>query len=305
MAGANRDCPILAALLPAFAGRIPKRGKHMQHTLAGLIATTLLASTSIHAQETPAPLKDCRALLKSARGEIVRKPQTEIEDLEDGCLFTHVGFALDTYVTADIDEMIIRSPDLLAVWPTGDVFEVADLTLNGFSVLPGYKTNLQLVYDTDPEAQTATLERLYFDAGPLGAFTVSAAFSDFDNTDLGSPLLENQGGIIHGLDISLSDSGLGALVLLSLQPITGLPSQEDVIDISTVIRSWPENRLSMASAEALVRLVAAIPDLTGEWTFHFESETGVPIKDFAAEDFATLAERIPDDAKIEATAAKR
>lgn len=298
-----------APFSPCFSqhvpGGFPKRGKYMQRFLASLIATTLLASAPIHAQEAPAPLKDCRALLKAARGEIERTPQTEIEDLEDGCRFTHVGFPFDDYISIDIDEMIIRTPDLLAVWPTGDVFEAANLTLNGFSVLPGYKTNLHLVYDTDPEAQTATLERLHFDAGPLGAFTVSAAFSEFDNTVLDSPLLENQGGIIHSLDVSLDDSGLAALFLLSLQPITGLPSEENATDIATVIRSWPERRLSTASAESLVRLITAIPDLTGEWTFRFQSETGMRIKDLAAEDFETFAKRIPADAKIEATAAKR
>ncbi|KQN73844.1 hypothetical protein [Devosia sp. Leaf64] len=277
----------------------------MQRFLAGLIATTLLASAPIHAQQVPAPLKDCRALLKSARGDIERTPQTEIEDLEDGCRFTQIGFALDTHVTADIDEMIIRSPDLLAVWPTGDVFEAADLTLNGFSVLPGYKTNLRLVYDTDPEALTANIERLHFDAGPLGAFTVSARFSQFDNTDLGSPLLENQGGIIHSLDISLHDSGLGALLLLSLQPITGLPSEDDVIAMSTIIRAWPERRLSTVSAESLVRFLTAIPDLIGDWTFSFESQTGLAIKDLAAANFAQFAGRLPKDSIISATAAKR
>jgi len=277
----------------------------MQRFLAGVIATTLLAATPIYAQEALAPLKDCRALLKAARGEIERTPQTEIEDLEDGCRFTHVGLPFDDYISIDIDEMIIRSPDLLAVWPTGDVFEAADLTLIGFSVLPGYKTNLQLVYDTDPEAMTANLERLHLDAGALGQFTLAAKFSQFDNADLEVSPFENEKGLLHDFELSIVDTGLSAVLLPSLMLITGAPTAEDTTDIATTIRSWPESRISKKSAESFIRFFTALPDLSGNWTLRFESEEGLAINTLLAGSFDAFAERIPADAKIEATAAKR
>jgi len=297
-----------APFSPRFSRHVPggfsKRGNNMQQFLASVIATTLFASAPIHAQEAPTPLKDCRALLKAARGEIERTPQTEIEDLQDGCRFTHVGFALDSYVTSDIDEMIIRSPNLLAVWPTNEVFEAADLTLNGFSMLPGNKFNLQLVYDTDPEAMTANLKRLHFDAGALGQFTLAAKLSRFDNADLEISPFENEEGLLHEFEFSLVDTGLSAVLLPSLMLITGVPT-EDTSAIATMIRSWPETRISKKSAESLVRFFRALPDLSGNWTLQFESDEGLPINTIVAGSFDAFAQRMPDDARIEATAPKR
>ncbi|KQT48077.1 hypothetical protein ASG47_06760 [Devosia sp. Leaf420] len=277
----------------------------MQRFLASVIATTLIASAPIHAQEAPAPLKDCRALLKAARGEIERTTQTEIEYLEDGCRFTHVGLAIDSSITADMDELIIRTPDLLAVWPTGDVFESADLTLNGFALLPGQNFNLQLVYDTDPDAMTANLERLHLDAGALGEFTLAANFSEFDNADLEASPLESEKGLLHKFELSLVDTGLSAVLLPSLMLIIGSPTAEDTTAIATTIRSWPESRISKKSAKSLVRLLTALPNLSGNWTLQFESEEGLAINTLVAGSFDAFADAIPDDAKIEATAAKR
>lgn len=270
----------------------------MQRLLAGMIAATLLASSPIQAQETPAPLKDCRALLKVARGEIDRTPQTEIEDLEDGYRFTHVDIVVLDGSALRADELIMRDRDLLAVWEQGTVFEAGNLAVNGLSLSPGYKIDLELVYESDPDALTSNLERLYLNTGAFGEMTISGRLSQFDNADPDVTDFADMDGLLHAFDLSLTDKGLASLFFLAAGPI----DETDIAEIATTIRAWPESRISTSSAETLVRFLHAMPDPSGEWTFHFESEEGFAIKHFAAPSLLDALGHLPEDTRITASA---
>ena len=64
----------------------------MRQLAAALLAGMVIAPIPLSAQDGPPPLKDCRALLKFARTELARKPETVVEDIPGGCRFFHVGF---------------------------------------------------------------------------------------------------------------------------------------------------------------------------------------------------------------------
>ncbi len=291
---------------------------------APLIAAALILTPApLLAGEDPASLRDCRALLKAVQSEVTRTPETTAEEVPGGCRFTHVGYAFDGFVEYRAEELTLLVPDLLAEFPSGDVFRSADLSIRGLRVLSNtgnlmgdYLTNqytipinIDLAYDTDPEALTAELKRFSFDAGELGRLTLFARFSEFDNTDVDYTGLENEMGVIHELGLALEDNGLIATYLLPFA-VSDLPYDEDPrpaisqrqIAISTTIRALPESLISTVSAESLVRFVTAFPQSYGNWTLHFESEKGLPIAALGAPSIDDALAIIGSDAHITATA---
>lgn len=288
-----------------------------------LACALLLAPAPALSEDDPTSLRDCRALLKSVQGEVTRTPETLAEDVPGGCRFTHVGYALDGFVEYRADEVTLLTPDLLAEFPSGDIFKSADLSIRGLRILPNtgnpmgdYLTSqftsaidIDLVYDTDPEALTAQLKRFSFDAGEIGRLTLFARFSNFDNTDIDYTGLGDEMGVIHELGLAIEDNGLLATYLLPLV-VGGLPYDEDprpVIAqtktaISTAIRALPESLISMVSAESLVRFVTAFPEAHGNWTLHFESEEGLALSALDASSLDDLLALLSSDASISATA---
>lgn len=297
------NCSVaLAAVVKRCADALPRCARCPKMALAAaLLAATVFAAFPALAQESPPPLKDCRALIKSARGELARTPETIIEDIPGGCRFTHVGFFISDSVVADVDEMTLLSPDLLATYPKNEVFLSADLSLKGFAFPPGPKLNLHLVYSTDPDERTSTLDRLSIDAGHLGRFTVSGRLSEFDNTDVGSPLSE-QSGVLNEVQISLDDNGIVGEILVPI--LSGsLDSLEDGRDAtSATIRSLPRDLISEESAAAVTHFISALPNPRGKWTLTFQSQEGLPISALNAPSFYELIGRFPGDARIQATA---
>jgi len=230
---------------------------------------------------------------------------------------------LEEIIEYRADEVILLSPNLLDVFPTGKVFDSADLTIRGLRILPisgspvndylvklhGFALDIQLAYETDPEALTAHLRRFSVDAGEMGRVTLHAHFSQFDNRDLEFSGLADEIGIVHELGLALDDNGLFATFALPLA-LGGLPFYEDPrrsiaahkIAISTAIRALPESLLSSVSAESLVRFVTAFPEPFGSWTFHFASEEGLPIAALGAPGLDEVMTMLPDDARITASA---
>lgn len=243
-----------------------------------------------------APLKNCQALLKSARGEIDRTARTRIEDIPGGCRFTHVELPFDELTRFSVEEFMLLSPDLLATFPTGEVLANADLTLNGLAFGPGDTVDLNLAYTTNPKERTARLETLSLDAGALGRFRLFASLADFDNTDIEG--LTPETGRLTEFGLALDDNGLVAHYLTPLA-VDGLLNK---VAISTSIRALPESVISMVGAESLVRFVTALPEPRGRWTLFFDSQTGLPLAELDPGFFADLENRLPRDAKLEATA---
>lgn len=292
--------------------------------LALLLAAALfLNPLPVLAQPDHAPLRDCRALLKSVFNEVTVTPETTVEDVPGGCRFTDVGYLLDGMVEYRADEVTLLTPNLLAIFPTEEIFKSADLSIKGLRILPrtgnlmgDYLTsqytkpiNIDLVYDTDPEELTAQLKRFSFDAGEIGRLTLYARFSNFDNTDLDYTGLANEPGVIHELGLAIEDNGLIATYFLPIL-VSGLPYDEDPrpaiaeqkIAISTAIRALPEELISMVSAESLVRFVTDFPLSYGNWTMHFESEKGLPLSALDASSIDDLLALFVSDARISATA---
>ena len=273
----------------------------MRRLAAALLAGMVIAPVALFAQDAPPPLKDCRALLKFARTELARKPDTIVEDIPGGCRFFHVGFFIADSVVADVDEMTLLTPDLLAIYPKNEVFLSADLTLKGFALPPGPKVDLQLVYTTDPVERTSTLQRLSIDAGDFGRFTLSARLSEFDNADVNVPLSE-QSGVVDEVLFALEDDGIVAGILLPL-----LGGSLDIIEdgraaTSDAIGSLPQDLISKDSAAALKRFINALPNPQGKWTLAFQSEEGLPLSAFSAPTLNELKNRFPADAHIRVTA---
>lgn len=297
------NCSIaLAAFAKRCAGAIQQRARPpIMRLVATLLSSTLIAPVPLLAQDNPPPLKDCRALLKSARGELARKPETIIEDIAGGCRFTHVGFFLSDSIVADVDEMTLLSPDLLATYPKNEVFLSADLALKGFAFPPGPKLDLHLVYSTNPDERTSTLDRLSIDAGDLGRFTVSGRLSEFDNTDVEKPLSEET-GIIEEVQFSLEDNGIVGEILVPIlsDSLDGLEDGRDAT--STTIHSLPRDLISEESAAAVTHFIGALPNPHGKWTLTFQSQEGLPISALDAPSFHELMGRLPGDARIQATA---
>lgn len=283
----------------------------------------LFSPAPLVAEENPAPLRDCRALLKSIRNEVTRTPQTTAEEVPGGCRFTEVGYLLEGMVEYRADQVTLLTPGLLQTFPTQDIFASADLSIRGLRILPrtgnpmsDYLTaqytaplNIDLAYDTDPEARTARLKRFSFDAGELGRVTLFASFSNFDNTDIDYSGLADETGVIHELGLALEDNGLLATYVLPMV-VSGMPYDQDPrptiaaqkIAIAMAIRALPEQLISMVSAESLVRFVTAFPLGHGNWTLHFESETGLPLAALDASSLDAVLGMLADDAKLSATA---
>lgn len=292
----------LAAFVTRFLSTI-RRGGRLPIILlsAALLAATVIAPVPLSSQETPPPLRDCRALLKFARNELVRKPETIVEDISGGCRFIHLGLLVDDHVAADVDEMTLLSPDLLATYPKSEVLQSADLTLKGLVFPAGPKLDLKLVYTTDPEERTSTLERLSIDAGGLGRVTLSARLSEFDNTDVDSPLSE-QSGVIEDVLFALEDRGIVVDILLPVISGGLFILEDGRAATADTIRNLPEHLISKDSAAAVVRFINALPNPQGKWTLTFQSEEGLPISALAAQSFHELMGRLPGDAHIRATA---
>lgn len=273
----------------------------MMRLMAALLTSTLIAPAPLLAQDHPLPLKDCRALLKSARGELARTPETIIEDIPGGCRFTQVGLFISDSVVADVDEMTLLSPDLLATYPKNEAFLSADLALKGFAFPLGPKLDLHLVYSTDPDERTSTLDRLSIDAGDLGRFTVSGRLSEFDNADVEKALSE-QSGVLDAVQISLEDNGIVGEILVPILSgsLDGLEDGRDAT--STTIRSLPKDLISEESAAAVTHFIGALPNPHGKWTLTFQSQEGLPISALNAPSFHELMGRLPRDARIQATA---
>lgn len=273
----------------------------MMRLAAALLTATVFVPTPLLAQDNLPALKDCRALLKSARGELARKPETIVDDIPGGCRFTHVGFFLSDSIVADVDEMTLLSPDLLATYPKNEVFLSADLALKGFAFPQGPKLDLHLVYSTVPEERTSTLDRLSVDAGDLGRFMVSGRLSEFDNTDVEKPLSE-QSGVLDEVQISVEDNGIVAEILVPILSgsLDGLEDGRDAT--SAAIRSLPQDLISEESAAAVTHFIGALPNPNGKWTLTFQSQEGLPISALNAPSFHELMGRLPGDARIQATA---
>ncbi|SMQ86223.1 hypothetical protein SAMN06295905_3527 [Devosia lucknowensis] len=278
----------------------------MPRRLATLFAIPLLLPAMGHAQGVgePAPLRDCRALLKLTRGELIATPDTSVEDVTGGCRFTCIGFVADFGVRFDVEEMILLSPNLLEVFPRNETLVSADLTLNGFSVefAPQQKLDLQLVYTTEPDALTAELERVAIDAGELGRFEISASLSEFDNTALDMILAPDESGRIHDFRIALEDNGIVDRLLGPLFIGTDKSVIKQQIGVSTLVRDLPEQMISMASAEAIVRFITALPEPTGNWSLEFESAGGLPLNALNSASALEFLASLPADAAISATA---
>lgn len=283
----------------------------------------LLGPVPLVAEDNPAPLRDCRALLKAVQSEVTRTPETTAEAVPGGCRFTHVGYLLEGMIEYRADAVTLLTPQLLATFPTEAVFKSADLSIQGLRILPrtgnamsDYLTshyskpiNIELVYDTDPATLTAQLKRFSFDAGDIGRLTLFARFSNFDNTDIDYTGLGNEMGVLHELGLAIEDNGLLASYVLPLL-LSGFSYDEDPrpvlaaqkIAVSTAIRALPESLLSSVSAESLVRFVTAFPLAHGNWTLHFESEKGLPLSALDASSLDDFAALLASDARITATA---
>lgn len=278
----------------------------MPGRLAALLTASLLLPAVAQAQEVsePAPLRDCRALLKLARGELVSTPATVVEDVPGGCRFTNIGFVASFEVRFDVEEMVLLSPNLLDDFPRNETLVAADLTLNGFSAdfAPRQKLDIELVYTTQPDALTAELERFAIDAGDLGRFEISASFSQFDNTALDMILSPDESGRIHDFRLALEDNGVVNRLLGPLFIGTDKSVTKQQIGFSTLIRDLPERMISMASAESIVRFITALPEPTGNWSLQFESGEGLPLTAINSASALEFLASLPADAVISATA---
>lgn len=280
----------------------------MLRSLIALLVGVLVMPLAPQAEESGTPsLKDCRALLKSVRHELLVSPGTAVEDLDGGCRFTHIGFLSGTALRFDVDEMIILSPDLLAEFSKNEALLSADLRLNGFSVAfaSASKLDMHLAYTTEPDARRARIERFAIDAGDLGRLALSASFSDFDNQDLDAMLFSNDAGRLHHINVALEDRGLVARLMGPLFVGSDKSVTKQKVTVSTLVRELPDSMMSMVSAESLVRFVTALPEPTGNWTLVFESAEGLPLGAINSATALEFMSFLPADASIAVTADDR
>lgn len=163
---------------------------------------------------------DCAELVATLP-EITLGPKSIVEDVEGGCRATNVSYGVSSYMNYSIESVTLLSPNLLATFPTGEIFEAAELDIRGARLTPVTHSalqdyilalntvgmNLRLAYTTDPEALTSEAE-IEFSAAELGRVAVKASLSDFDNTDVDIDDYSEISGTLHQLDVTLEDRGL-------------------------------------------------------------------------------------------------
>ena len=291
--------------------------------LIGLFALALpllpLAVSAQTAEKTKA-LADCAALVASIP-DIEVGPEAVVEDVEGGCRATHVSFGVSSLVRYTIDEITLLTPDILTTFPTGEIFKAADLDIKGIRFQPqthsplqdyiiGLSTvamDLRLAYTTQPEERTSNVI-FEFGASDLGGITLSAALSNFDNTDVDMADVGDMVGTLNTLDVTMQDRGLfvtllaPAILNMVLSPVEDprpaiAEMQEMAVD---TLSRLPPTALSPESLQALSAFIRALPDPQGNWTLGFASETGLSLDRLRSADPTALTEFIAD-AKIVAT----
>jgi len=264
-------------------------------------------------------LADCAALVASVP-DIVTSAETTIEDVEGGCRATHIRYAVSDYLHYGAEEVTLLSPDLLRTFPKGEVLAAVDLEIKGARVMPQTSSPLQdyilglsmafmdlhLVYTTDAAAKTSEVS-FSFGSGPLGRIDVSASLAEFDNADVDLDRLAAVAGAVKRLDVTLDDHGLFAVMFAP--PILGtmnpdedprptiMAAQEAIV---AALSGLPETTITPDSRVALASLVRAFPKPEGEWTLHFESDTGLPFDRIASGDLVSLVGALANS-RIEAT----
>lgn len=291
--------------------------------LIGLFALALpLVPLAVSAQPATKSktLADCAALVASIP-DIELGPEGMVEDVEGGCRAIHVIVGVSSMLRYTIDEVTILTPDILTTFPTGEIFKDATLDIKGMRFGPQTHSPLQdyiialttvpmdirLAYTTEPEALTSNVD-FEFGAGDLGHIKASASLSDFDNTDVDMTDVEDVGGTLNALDVTMKDRGLfvamfaPAVLNMVFSPVEDprpaiAEMQETAI---ATLASLPETTLSTASLEAFSAFILAMPDPQGDWSVSFNSETGLSLDRLRSDDPTALAEFIADT-KIEAT----
>lgn len=291
--------------------------------LIGLFALALpllpLAAAAQPAAKTKA-LADCAALVASIP-DIAVGPEGVVETVEGGCRATQVSFGVSSMVRYTIDEATLLTPDILTTFPTGEIFKDAELNIKGMRFQPQTQSPLQdyiiglssiamdlrLAYTTQPEQRTSNVV-FEFGAGDLGTIALSAALSDFDNTDVDVTDVGDIGGTLNTLDVTMDDRGLfvallaPAILNMVLSPVEDprpaiAEMQEMAVD---TLSRLPPTTLSPQSLQALSSFIRALPDPQGNWTFGFASETGLSLDRLRSADPTALTEFIAD-ASIGAT----
>jgi len=263
---------------------------------------------------------DCAELIATLP-EITLGPKSTVEDVEGGCRATNVCYGVSSYMNYSIESVTLLSPNLLATFPTGEIFEAAELDIRGARLTPVTHSplqdyilalntvgmNLRLAYTTDPEALTSEAE-VEFSAEQLGRIAVKASLSDFDNTDVDIDDYSDLSGTLHQLDVTLEDRGLFVAIFAPAVLNWFFAPDEDPASAIVVMQETavaalaglPETTLSPDSLVALGTLIRAFPRPEGDWHLSFASERGLSIKDLEGDE-ATVVAAILADAKITAT----
>lgn len=284
------------------------------------LALSLLPLSAAESVGKTKGLTDCAALVATIP-EIALSPKSTVEDVEGGCRATNVSYSVSSYMNYSIDSVTLLSPDLLATFPTGNIFEAATLDLRGMRLKPVTHSplqdyilalntvgmNLRLAYTTDPEALTSRAE-VEFSAEQLGRVAVKATLSDFDNTALDIDDFADISGTLHQLDIELEDRGLfTAIFAPAVLNLLFAPDEDPTNAIMVMqetavatLAGLPETTLSRDSLVVLGTLIRSFPRPEGDWHLSFSSARGLSIKDLE-EDEASIVAAILADAKITAT----
>lgn len=291
--------------------------------LIGLFAFSLpllpLAASAQPIEKSKA-FADCAALVASIP-DIEITPRGVVEDVEGGCRATHVAYGVSSMMRYAIDEITLLTPNLLSTFPTGEVFEAAELDIKGMRFQPQTHSPLQdyiialttismdlrLAYTTEAEALTSEVE-FEFGAGDLGHMTISASLSDFDNADVDIDDVEDVVGTLNTLDLTLEDRGLFVAIFApAVLNIMFLPDEDprpaiDKMQATAIatLASLPDATLSPDSLQALSTFIRALPDPQGDWTLSLTSDTGLSLDRLRSDDPTALAEFIADT-KIVAT----
>lgn len=278
-----------------------------------------LAAVAEPAGKTKA-FADCAELV-ATMSEIILGPDSMVEDVDGGCRATNVSYGVSSYMNYSIESVTLLSPNLLATFPTGEIFEAAELDLKGVRLAPVTHSplqdyilalntvgmNLRLAYTTDPEVLTSEAE-LEFSADRLGRFAVTASLSNFDNTDVDIDDIEDVSGTLHQLDFTLEDRGLFVAIFAPAVLNGFFAPDEDPTNAIMVMQETavatlaglPESTLAPDSLVALGTLIRAFPNPQGDWHLSFSSDRGISIDDLDGNEASVIA-AILADAKITAT----
>lgn len=282
--------------------------------LFALALPLLPLAAAAQAEGKTKTLADCAALVASIP-DITTGPKSTIEDVEGGCRASNISYGISSYTTYTVEEVTLLSPNLLKTFPTGEVFEAATLDLKGVRLQPVTHSPLQdyifglnaigmdlrLAYTTDPAALTSEVE-VEFSAGRLGRIALTAALSNFDNTDVDIDGITDLPGTLHQLDVTLEDRGLfvsifAPAVLNSLFPEDEDPSGAIMVMQETAVATLsglPETTLSPDSFIALSTFIRALPKPEGDWHVRFVSDTGLSLDRLRTGDPTAAADFIAD-----------